>query len=566
MLKEVQFPFPPAPELLALTNLSSLEITYRLRSPEPAICRIDISWERDFLADRTWSFDHLNAPGSNEATYRLPVELPEGRYFLRLSAFDGLATSQPSNISEFTIDRTAPVITLASPTEESTEDREILFSVKISEPCRLTLNDLIISTEALVALQPGANRIQLVATDEAGNTSLLTKEITSLFIPPDLTVVKPKETDWYKPGSTLFIQAKLNDPQIQIEDETEAQVIISNRLLEDRLTYDKKSGEISGFINLPENYSDGRLAASITIKDLSGNTSLGKFKINIDRTPPVLAAEPIFTNQPCRIPIPIEDAGVGVDNLGTLVVIAGVSLEGIVTAEPQKIILQPKMPLREGSYEVEVTPRDLIGNTGNALRFSLIVDTVAPDLTLFNSTESEIESPVLILQGKAEEPYLSEIKIYDNQKLVGSFTADRPSFSREAPLFAGINNILVEAYDRAGNCSRKTLRVFARVKSASALLTDYGSGPNPFSPKTDGQMFFTYKLSSAPADLKIYVFDLTGTLIWQKDLKNVNSGSTAWSGIDQFGKTASNGVYSYLIYASAGETKEIRRGKIAVLQ
>lgn len=571
--KEIDFISPFAPQLIlpknkSITGASSVEITFRQLSPEPLIYKLELSWYKDFSPDQTWAFDYLCFPNSSEASYVLPMELPDGEYFLRLSAFDGLSTGSPSNISTFKIDRTVPAIAVTLPSGEASEQQNLPLEGKVSEPCLFTLNGKSITLEAdgkfkmVYSLQPGENILSFAVTDEAGNQAFISKKVIYSAVRPEITLLKPRESDWFKPDSAMFIEAEVRDFQDDIEDESEAEIIIGNKILEDKLIYDKKEGKLTGFITLPEELPDGKNSAKIRLRDLAGNAGEKDLKINIDHLPPALTictGESAYSNSGALITIPLQDSGAGIDRMGTLVEIAGISIESVVSAETG-IAIKPKSSLFDGSYEVTVTPRDLTGNTGSASIFKLVVDTVPPELNVLAS--GEVNGKMKI-EAEVSDAFLSKVNVYNNKRLVESFTPVGTTFAREILLLPGNNEIRVEAQDKAGNGTSQTLFAFGDSGSLAALVTKCGNGPNPFSPDRDGQMSFTYQLSS-PADIKIYIFNLSGTLIWKKD--NAPPVSTPWNGRDQFGAIVQNGVYPYIAqFSSNGET-EIKRGKIIVLQ
>jgi hypothetical protein len=494
VLKAINFSPPQAPEVLHpkakfATNVPSLEISYRPSRTEPLIVKIEICPDKNFPADKTYSFEHFYQTNSGEAKYRLPLELPEGNYYLRLSSFNGLASSLPGGTTEFTIDQT-----------------------------------------------------------------------------PQLKILKPKETDWFKPDSTIFIEARMLHPPEEIEDEKEGEVVLNEKVLPDKLTYNQSENKIAGFITLPPELAEGKVSARLRLSDRRGRIGEKSFTINIDRQPPALILNEsgaAFSNSGNSITIPLQDTGSGIDKMGTRITMAGISFEVAATSETG-LTLKTRSALVEGSYEVSVTPRDLVGNTGGATAFSLIVDTTLPKLVL-SSIEAQTEQTKIVVAGAAEDDYLSAIKIYLNQKLVESFFPREKVFSKEISLFPGSNEILVEVLDQAGNRGMRSLKTFANFRSQSSLVTKHGNAPNPFSPKKDGQMYFTYNFST-PVTLKIYIFDLTGTLIWQRQINNAVSDGTPWNGIDHFGESVASGVYPYSLQASSGGTVEIRRGKIVLLQ
>jgi subtilisin family serine protease len=100
-------------------------------------------------------------------------------------------------------------------------------------------------------------------------------------------------------------------------------------------------------------------------------------------------------------------------------------------------------------------------------------------------------------------------------------------------------------------------------------------GPSPFDP-AKGQFLFYYELLSA-SGVDIYVYDIIGTLVWQKklayDAGTLGRGGSAginrvyWDGENNFGESLGNGAYIYMIIAKdGGDRKIIGRGKFAVVR
>ncbi|MFC1767179.1 S8 family serine peptidase [Candidatus Margulisiibacteriota bacterium] len=101
----------------------------------------------------------------------------------------------------------------------------------------------------------------------------------------------------------------------------------------------------------------------------------------------------------------------------------------------------------------------------------------------------------------------------------------------------------------------------------ATLVTPAVNGPNPFNPLT-GSTMIKYELSSN-ASIRIYIFDMSGNLIWRKNYGSGTEGGwqgdnrVYWDGKDSFGQTVSNGVYLYKITAG---NRVIGKGKIIVLK
>lgn len=319
---------------------------------------------------------------------------------------------------------------------------------------------------------------------------------------PTITVLNPQNSEWFKPESTIFIEANIFDQQDDIADEALGQIMINGILLESLLFYDKEEAGLFGFIDLPANLPDGQHQGTLSLNDSFGNTGLENFMINIDNSPPTFNHDqnrPLQTTATNEIILPLADQGAGLDLVGTMITIAGVTFEGQASVEGKSLIITMDPALALGTYEVNVVARDLIGNIAQPISFCLVVD-----------------------------PTQASSIIVGNQE-------DQPNIIQ--------------------NCF---------------------SGPNPFSPgenlpgafSTHGKgMVFSYSIAQ-PADLKIRIYDITGTLIWVREMTNAPAGSgvTAWSGVNQFGQLANNGIYPYVFSASANGATEIRRGKVVIVK
>lgn len=201
------------------------------------------------------------------------------------------------------------------------------------------------------------------------------------------------------------------------------------------------------------------------------------------------------------------------------------------------------------------------------------------------------ESPLLTLPGEKSEPFL----VYDEETgtLSGFITLPKtlPNGKQSASLTFHRQNgdALVSSFTFNIGVAAETSGV-ARDMTASAetiflappppapenLLISFAAGPNPFSPARElprafsatadnKGMVFAYSLIQ-PADIKIRIYDITGTLIWVKEINGASSGFTPWSGTDQAGQIAANGIYPYFFTANNGGQKETRRGKIVIYQ
>jgi hypothetical protein len=90
-------------------------------------------------------------------------------------------------------------------------------------------------------------------------------------------------------------------------------------------------------------------------------------------------------------------------------------------------------------------------------------------------------------------------------------------------------------------------------------VTGYLAKPNPFSTET----FFTYKGTGIATEFAVWVYDLSGHLVW--DQKEQNTTEVRWDGKDNVGTTLANGAYIYVVVLSdtTGD-KDPYKGKVFI--
>jgi len=573
---------PPAtPAITAPTTGDSLRspdlmIGYSVLGKEPLRCTISAG---SFEATQTI------LPASQEAlNYTPDVTLPDGEYTVTVAAFDGIKHSAASQPVSFSIDNSAPeLISL----EAARLENNMIYNGQVSEPSvDLTINGSSVSFEsdtnftAQQTLVAGDNLFTFVLSDEAGNQTIVSNEVYYNPASPEITVLSPTETDWFKPGSTMIIEARVFDLQKDLAEETEANISINGNRLEHSLIYDQADDGLFGFIPLPADLTDGIHDGTISLTDQAGNQGSVSFAIKIDSSPPLLAqaiGDRYFTNAPDTITLPLTDAGAGIDLTGTIVTIANTTFEGTASNEADLVTFCSTSLLLDGTYEVEIIPRDLIGNLGTTISFCLVVDTTPPQLTLTSTCEPQTSLTKMIVKGNIADEFPAAVKIYNNQKAAEDFSVAGNYFAKEIDLFSGNNDIMIEAFDEAGNKSSQSFSTFSQALASANLIQNCVNAPNPFSPakalpaalagsSANGKgMVFYYSLAQ-PADVKIRVYDLIGTLIWIKSVENTAAGVTAWSGEDGFGQVVGNGIYPYVFSVSVGGKTEYRKGKIIVYQ
>ncbi|MFA6431624.1 MAG: gliding motility-associated C-terminal domain-containing protein, partial [Candidatus Margulisiibacteriota bacterium] len=294
-------------------------------------------------------------------------------------------------------------------------------------------------------------------------------------------------------------------------------------------------------------------------------------RLNIDTAPPeptIKTNDFAYTNSNTSFAIPFSDTGAGIDNYGTKVTINGISLESLVNSSESRSLYKIHLPIRDNEvYKVVVSPRDTVGNVGRSFSFNLTTDKTNPILNIFSSSNDHLNSSSFLLSGEAYDNSKVTLDISNNGTKLYSFLLDQEYFSKTIPLVNGKNTILVGSIDQAGNATTKEVIVFSEVLSQNTIITNFGNGPNPFSPNNDKIMsiIFTVDPSYLPASANISIYDLSGTTLWTKGFSADQNNNISWNGINQFGNTVSNGVYPYLLSITGTGGSTMRRGKIIVL-
>ncbi len=550
---------------------ATARISFSPNNTDPLLCRLEISAAQNFPSASTWIFEELLSPVTLESyNYQFPIALPDGWHYARINASNGLVTSPYSRTVSFALDSTTPTLT----TLEAARQRNILkFYGRASEfPAGLAVNKVPVAIEsdstfsASFELTAGANSFTFSLSDEAGNTNITTREFYFNPASPEIEIFQPDDNSWFKESAALLIIANVFDLQGDVAEDCPARVLLEGKTLDCSLAYDPEEKQLSGIVNLPPALSEGRHTASLIIEDRRHNTGTALVNINIDKTPPRLnlADQQCYAKSLRKISIPVVENGAGIDPTGTLITIAGISAEANSTNEAGALVVKPRYPLKEGTYEASITARDRIGNLGVPDRFTLVIDITPPGLTLLTTPESLTTNREITIAGMTTDQYPDSVTIYDNARAVVSFKLAQPYFESRVQLVPGRNELKIESRDKAGNKTTLGLNVTADLVGGLALVSSLANGPNPFDPNSQTH-YFTYNLT-APGAVKVYVFNLTGNCLWTKSANSTAAGALSWDGRDNFGRLAANGVYPFVFVASVDGANEIKRGQIIVFQ
>ncbi len=213
---------------------------------------------------------------------------------------------------------------------------------------------------------------------------------------------------------------------------------------------------------------------------------------------------------------------------------------------------------------------------------TVIIDNTSPKTIILSPAQGATVEGVISIIGWATDAnpdyYLLEYsKDNTNYLKINSSTAPVGNDELGKWNTEGLNGnyfLRLTASDRAQNRSVTTIEVKVTSSSANAVSISGVSRitPNPFDPRTQGQAFLSYTLTQN-SSVNIYLYNISGGLIWQKQFNAGEEGGRAglnlapWNGQNLGGEIVDNGVYLYKITAQDGGGKRVLdSGKIIVFK
>lgn len=155
---------------------------------------------------------------------------------------------------------------------------------------------------------------------------------------------------------------------------------------------------------------------------------------------------------------------------------------------------------------------------------------------------------------------------YDTYETAGGQTT--VYYTPKTALSRGTHNIRTTAYGSSVNYEGEVNNLKVMSNDVAEVVGAVLPYPNPYDPDK-GSVKITYNLAG-DAGIKIYIFNLTGQLVWTNVYAAGSNGGKAgynevlWNGADSFGSVVGNGIFPVRIVNSANGTV-IGRSKIAVL-
>jgi len=433
----------------------------------------------------------------NTWTFTPTVPLPDGPHTVTATATDA-AGNTASDSNDFTVDTTAPAVTVTTPAEgSSTNDSTPTYSgtVEAGATVVITVDGVVLGNATVtgttwtftptVPLAEGPHTVTATATDAAGNTASDSNDFTVDLTAPTVEITTPAE------GSST------NDTTPDYSGTVEAGstvVITVDGVVLGNATVTGNTWTFTPTVPLP----DGPHTVTATATDAAGNTDSDSNDFTVDTTTP---AAPVVSTP--------ADGSTIADNTptytgtaepgSTVTVIVDGAAVGTTTADAAgNWSFTPITGLSNGQHTVAATATDAAGNVSpqsNTNTFT--VDATIPAAPVItgpaNNTVTNDNTPTIT--GTA--PPNSTVTVIIDGNSVGTVTSDAAgnwTFTPTTPLAEGPHDFTAVTTNTAGNTSEPSNTVRIIVDTAVPDTTIV-SGPTGNTESTSAT--FTFSSSEA---------------------------------------------------------------------
>ena len=446
--------------------------------------------------------------------------LADGTHSFSVRATDaaGNTGSSPDSF-DWTIDTTAPTVTISSQPDDPTNTAAASFSFA-SEPgarfsCALDGGSYssCASPQSYSSLADGSHSFEVRATDAAGNTgTAATFSWTVDTTPPTVTISSQPSSPTNATTANISFSA----------DEA-----ATFRCELDSSAYQDCSS--------PQRYSglgEGGHTFNVKATDQAGNTSTATAGWTVDATPPTVTIEST----------PSDPTNATLASFSFSSNENGSSFSCALDGGSFQVCTSPAGygSLAEGSHSFAVKATDAAGNTGSAATFSWTIDLTSPTVAI----SSQPSSPTNVTS--ASFSFSSEAGASFECKLdTGSYSscASPQSYSGLAD---GSHSFEVRATDAAGNTG--TAATFNWTVDTIAPTTTITSGPSALTGQTSASFQFTANESGSSFECRLDGSGY-GPCTSPADYSNLAEGGHTFSvrATDTAGNTGPAATFSWTI-------------------
>ncbi len=417
----------------------------------------------------------------------------EGRHVVGFRATDKAGNVSNSSNVNITVNLTPLVVQVTSPANNTyVNTPNITVTGTISEAVQtLTVNGVAAQitgttfTLSNVALATGVNNINVVATDQAGNTGTATVVVILDTTAPIIQIATPANS------------SNLNTPVITLTgtvNEAVQSVMVNGVAAQITDTNFTLSG-----INLTEGMNNIRVEAT----DLAGNLGVATISVTLDTTLPIVQITSPVNNSYLSTP--------GITVTGTISeTTQSVTVNGVAAQITGTTFTLSGVTLVDGLNNITVKATDLATNVGSAT-INVILDTTPPVVQISTpANSSNVNTPVITVTGTVNEA-VQAVTVNG----IAAQIMDRAFTLSGVTIAEGLNNVKVEATDLAGNIGTTTAVVtldtaLPMVQIASPINNSYVNTPNITVTGTVSKTVQTVTVNGVAAQVSGTNYALTG--------------------------------------------------------
>ncbi|MGB5965120.1 MAG: Ig-like domain-containing protein [Sulfurimonadaceae bacterium] len=335
----------------------------------------------------------------------------------------------------------------------------------------------------------GETVITVVATDPAGNTTTETAIITVDTVAPTVTVDSIVTND-----TTPTISGTTNDP--------DAEVVVTVGGSDYTAT---NNGDGTWTLPATNTLPEGDTPITVVATDPAGNTTSETATITVDLTDPLIAIDPLITNDTTPAITGTTD-----DATATIVVTIGTDTYTATNNGDGTWTLPATDPLLEGDNVITVVATDPAGNSTTETA-TVVIDTTAPTVTV-DTTPTNDATPVI--GGTISEDDAAIVVTIGGIDYDATNNGDGTwSVPVIGTLPEGDNQIIVVATDPAGNATTQTVTLTVDTVAPIVQIDDVHTNYN--------RPEFTGSVDDSSA---VVVVSINGT-----DYTATNNGDGTWT-------------------------------------
>ncbi|MED1468990.1 Ig-like domain-containing protein [Bacillus salipaludis] len=325
----------------------------------------------------------------------------EGKYELSLNATDRLGNASSEKTAAFTIDRTAPVVTISTVEDGAKYDKDQNVKISVQDPY-LEQYDVAVKKDgkayAIKTLvldgdtattdyqfdEDGVYEITVTSKDKADNEKTITKTFTIDKTGPAIHFsdnVAPGEHYNTDKTVTVSVDDYTFDPQKTTVKVLKNGEDVTKKIIGDWTLSDQFKWILRGEMVLPFT-EEGDYDIIVTSEDIFGKTSRNQLSFVIDKTAPVIALSGINEGafvQKGEVTIGVDETHYQTDDVTVKVG------DKKLTFDNTGVHSELKIPFTtDGDYVISVEAKDKAGNVAEAKTLSFTVDTIAPKISIVN--------------------------------------------------------------------------------------------------------------------------------------------------------------------------------------